>query len=257
MGLRAARGVAGCSRRWRTGGKLVRDGTAGVRAGGATAGRTVVRRRGDGGAKPVLRRCEGGATAARTVGRRRRERQRTGGGPTKRRRPSRNPMTASCSTTPIALHQQLHAVPTTHPLAASPTSTTRRATRRSDRRVRPNRRPPPHHRHQRWSAPCVRALPPAAPARYRAARRAVAQFGSATGLGPVGRRFKSGQPDQFGVRERGDRVTRSRRTTPRAIPRSAPATAWRDPASSPRRRDRPAAWRRARPPRPAGRPVAR
>lgn len=122
--------------------------------------------------------------------------------------------------------------------------------------ARSHPRVPPHY-HPRWPAPCVPALPPAAPARYRATRRAVAQFGSATGLGPVGRRFKSGQPDQFGVRERGDRVTRSRRTTPRAIPRSAPATAWRDPASSPRRRDRPAAWRRARPPRPAGRPVAR
>lgn len=67
--------------------------------------------------------------------------------------------------------------------------------------ARSHPRVPPHY-HPRWPAPCVPALPPAAPARYRAACRAVAQFGSATGLGPVGRRFKSGQPDQFRVRRR-------------------------------------------------------
>jgi hypothetical protein len=122
--------------------------------------------------------------------------------------------------------------------------------------ARSHRRVPPHH-HPRLPAPCIPTLPPAAPARYRARRRAVAQFGSATGLGPVGRRFKSGQPDQFGVRERGDRVTRSRRTTPRATPRSGPATAWRDRVSSPRRRDPPASSPRASPLRPSGRPADR
>lgn len=143
------------------------------------------RRRRNGGA-------HGGATAARTAADRRR--------PDEPPKAVAKPHDGLMRHPPSPLRPQRHAGPTTHPLAASPTRTTRSTTRRTDRRVRPNRRPPPHHRHQRWPAPCVRALPPAAPARYRAARRAVAQFGSATGLGPVGRRFKSGQPDQFGVR---------------------------------------------------------
>ncbi len=38
---------------------------------------------------------------------------------------------------------------------------------------------------------------PTAPANFQNIYRGVAQFGSATGLGPVGRGFKSCHPDQF------------------------------------------------------------